>query len=194
MHTLLQNTPILETFKCEKIQCVSELSNMSKVIIIVTMGVGMVTYQNIKMWGRMCLRSGSYSCVIIVTTGVGTRRHWNPPEEACKATWGQQMRLPAGAAAERPPSRQTVVDKVGKEAREGGSRQREQLWQRKATKTSAVHSGSSCLGSWDCHYQPGAEGLQCRGALDVSHHKDHREGDVGSVSRNEPSLPDLPVS
>ena len=98
---------------------------MSRVIIIITIGVGAVTHQNIKMWGTMCFRSSSYSSVIIVTTGVGTRRPWNPLEEALKAAWGQQIRLPGGAYVGRLPSRQTMVDKVGKEARGGGSMKRE---------------------------------------------------------------------
>ena len=54
---------------------------MSSIIIIITIGVGAMTHQNITLWGRMCLRNRSYSSVIIVTTGVGTRCHWNPLEE-----------------------------------------------------------------------------------------------------------------
>lgn len=54
---------------------------MSSIIIIIIIGVGALTHQNITMWGRMCLRSRSYSSEIIVTTGVGTRSHWNPLEE-----------------------------------------------------------------------------------------------------------------
>lgn len=54
---------------------------MSSIIIIITIGVGAVTPQNITMWARMCLRSRGSSSVIIVTTGVGTRCHWSPLEE-----------------------------------------------------------------------------------------------------------------
>lgn len=42
---------------------------MSSIIIIIIIGVGALTHQNITMWGRMCLRSRSYSSAIIVTTG-----------------------------------------------------------------------------------------------------------------------------
>lgn len=96
---------------------------MSRVII--TIAVGTVSHQNIKMWGRMCFRSSSYSSVVIVTTGVGTRCPWSPLEEALKAAWGQQIRLPGGADVGRLPPRQTMVDKVGKEVRGRGSMQRE---------------------------------------------------------------------
>jgi len=39
---------------------------MSSIIIIIIIGVGALTHQNITMWGRMCR---SYSSAIIVTTG-----------------------------------------------------------------------------------------------------------------------------
>lgn len=61
--------------------------------------------------GEMCLRSRSYSMVIIVTTGVGTTCHWNPLEEALKTAWGQQNKASAGDGAGRLPSRRTAVDK-----------------------------------------------------------------------------------
>lgn len=52
MDTLLETILILETFKCgKKKMCVLELSNMSRVIIITT-GVGTVTYQDMKVWGK----------------------------------------------------------------------------------------------------------------------------------------------
>lgn len=71
-----------------------------------------VTYRDIKMWGKCILIVVVYSSVIIVTTGVGTK---------CIGThWRKLVRLPgdthqasAGGGAGRLPSGRNVVDRGG---------------------------------------------------------------------------------
>lgn len=144
MDTLLQNILILETFKCGKKKCVLELSNMSRVIIITT-GVGTVTYQDMKMWGKCVLEVvvtawWSLSQQEWVQRAIAT--HWR---KLLKLLGDNKIRLQQEMVLEGCLPGEQRWTRVGKGAREKVSRQREQLLQRKETKERAMHSGSSCL-------------------------------------------------